>query len=287
MPESFLSPFLLSPLLLLLLVALPVSSMQRDLPRRPTRAGVPRFVPSREAMVLAGAMRGASLMVSEPRTQRLVRCVLRLRGGALSEGRALSGEGDGAVASYGAPNNTSKEARLASFREFPLKRLFPLTAERLASAGFVHAPDKHCADRCVCVSCGLALHAWQRLDDPVLEHLRHFGALQGQAAHEQGCTSCAHLERCSAVAQQYMEEAVLPFSPAILAPPAVFRWPDDHHVRLSSLRPGAGPSNPHGPETLNDALRCTPFRKSLRAALAPGMLTRGWKGESCTRLKAT
>ena len=62
------------------------------------------------------------------------------------------------------PLLVSESERLATFRAFPPESLFPLTAQRLAAAGFVHSPDPAAgpsSDRCVCTSCRLALHQWE------------------------------------------------------------------------------------------------------------------------------
>ena len=117
---------------------------------------------------------------------------LRLRGGAVITGvtdawtqcgdcegddekergaRAARGESAGSARTHGHarvdpadPLLVSESERLATFRAFPPESLFPLTAQRLAAAGFVHSPDPAAgpsSDRCVCTFCRLALHQWE------------------------------------------------------------------------------------------------------------------------------
>ena len=144
------------------------------------------------------------------------------------------------------PLLASESERLATFRAFPPESLFPLTAQRLAAAGFAHSPDAAAgpdSDRCVCTSCHLALHQWQRMDDPALEHLRHHRALAAADGRGRGATGggraaaagggdqsegasegprlvtwkreCKHLQHFVSTAESYMQEAVSPFSAAV------------------------------------------------------------------------
>lgn len=64
------------------------------------------------------------------------------------------------------------EARVASFSGgFPMD-LWPLTPDRLARSGFYHSPTDDHPDRAACHSCHVALHSWEQLDHPSMQHLR-------------------------------------------------------------------------------------------------------------------
>jgi hypothetical protein len=204
-------------------------------------------------------------------------------GGEIAGGRPPTAE----TADY-----SSYSLRVETFRSFPTERLFPLTAERLAEAGFIHQPDQASAgrskhDRCVCTSCGLSLYHWQRMDDPALEHLRHFyarkSASSASAQSGEGGAWCEHLDGYSDRVERYMQDALAPFTSALLGSRSKrywFRWPHQLCVNLCPVEPGqahdavaAAAGAPHRPQhvqTLNRALRSTGYRTSLRALLEGG-----------------
>eukprot|EP00211_Chloroparvula_japonica_P001108 CAMPEP_0119126236 /NCGR_PEP_ID=MMETSP1310-20130426/5238_1 /TAXON_ID=464262 /ORGANISM="Genus nov. species nov., Strain RCC2339" /LENGTH=561 /DNA_ID=CAMNT_0007116387 /DNA_START=122 /DNA_END=1807 /DNA_ORIENTATION=+ len=66
--------------------------------------------------------------------------------------------------------------RKASFRSWPHSSNYLAQPARLAKAGFYHQARSNARDRVVCFCCGLALIAWERNEDPFVEHKKHSSA---------------------------------------------------------------------------------------------------------------
>ncbi len=260
---------------------------------------------------LRGAASTCAIVPEEDAARRECGDPSRNDGRVQGSGQAVdTGRGD-VEASLGVERTSdwsSESARLSTFSAFTSSSIFPLTAERLAAAGFVHMPAKADGkwDRCVCASCGLVLQHWKKMDDPFLEHVRHFNILQAAAGRAAGgsgkslngssvshegrewawwaCSSersggwaavppalreCSHISRFSQAVENYMQEATRGFGSAILSPQPCFRWQARHTVQIYSQTPNCERLQP-GRQTLVKAVKSTPFRAQLRAMLEPG-----------------
>ena len=60
------------------------------------------------------------------------------------------------------------KARRTSFGSWPPSMLLP--CESLARAGFFYTGK---SDICVCFACGVEIHRWSHIADPLMEHLKH------------------------------------------------------------------------------------------------------------------